>query len=245
MRRLRLKFSNMPIQPEIVAINSDTEFRFGCTPEVPCFNACCRDLNQALTPYDVACLRRGLKLSSRNFLEAYTFAETGSRSGLPVVMLKPVGATRLCPFLSPQGCRVYATRPSSCRMYPLMRLARRERVSGAIKVDYLLLQEPHCRGFEQSATHTPTAWEAHQELAPYNHMNDQFLEIISLKNRWHPQSLSFSQQRDFYSACYDLDGFNTSAESRDTDDCTRLADAMQWIKKHVFRISNCIPPTGG
>ncbi len=53
----------------LISIDPDTPFRFACNPGVACFNECCRDLNQFLTPYDVLRLKRGLGLSSRQFLD--------------------------------------------------------------------------------------------------------------------------------------------------------------------------------
>ena len=50
----------------------DEVFRFACSPGVACFNACCRDLNQSLYPYDILRLKKRLKLPSGEFLERYT-----------------------------------------------------------------------------------------------------------------------------------------------------------------------------
>ncbi|MEZ4604032.1 MAG: YkgJ family cysteine cluster protein [Desulfobacterales bacterium] len=36
----------------------------------------------------------------------------------------------MCPFVTADGCRVYQNRPSSCRMYPLIRVVRRARADG-------------------------------------------------------------------------------------------------------------------
>jgi hypothetical protein len=43
-------------------IEPDEQFRFACSPGVACFNACCRDLNQSLFPYDILRLKKRLKL---------------------------------------------------------------------------------------------------------------------------------------------------------------------------------------
>ncbi len=94
-------------------------FQFACTKQVSCFNACCRDLNQFLTPYDLLRLKNRLKVSSSQFLKQYTTCRSGPETGLPVVSLKPQTAPELrCPFVTPDGCHVYADRPSSCRTYP-------------------------------------------------------------------------------------------------------------------------------
>ena len=77
---------------EISAIGIDDSFTFSCSGEVPCFNECCRDLNQFLTPYDILCLKNGLAVPSGKFLETYTLQHTGPGTGLPVVTV-PMGYT--------------------------------------------------------------------------------------------------------------------------------------------------------
>ena len=63
---------------------SDT-FKFSCSEKVPCFNECCQDLNQFLTPYDILRLKNRLGLTSGLFLERFTSQHTGPESGLPII----------------------------------------------------------------------------------------------------------------------------------------------------------------
>ena len=42
------------MENDMIPLARDDQFQFACGPEVPCFNACCRDLNQFLTPYDLS-----------------------------------------------------------------------------------------------------------------------------------------------------------------------------------------------
>ena len=44
-------------EPLLIPLDPDDTIGFACHPGVPCFNHCCRDLNQALTPYDVLQLK--------------------------------------------------------------------------------------------------------------------------------------------------------------------------------------------
>jgi Fe-S-cluster containining protein len=172
------------------SIDPDVPFRFACNPGVACFNACCRDLNQFLTPYDVLRLKRGLGLPSQGFLEQYTRRHTGPGSGLPVVTLKPGDPERMtCAFVTSGGCRVYPDRPSSCRMYPLVRILRRSRQTADVRVEYQLLKEPHCRGFDAAQVRTVRNWMPEQGLMEYNAENDRLLEVISLKARLSSKSL--------------------------------------------------------
>ena len=102
------------MNPKLVPISLEDSFCFSCSPDVPCFNACCRDLNQFLTPFDIVRLKNQLGLSSEEFLAKYTNWHIGPESGLPIISLKPKDSHELiCPFVSEKGCMVYENRPSS------------------------------------------------------------------------------------------------------------------------------------
>lgn len=193
---------------ELTPLAPDDRFQFACGPEVPCFNACCRDLNQCLTPYDILRLKTGLSMSSSDFLSRYTVAHIGPQTGLPVVSLRPVnGEARRCPFVAPEGCRVYAHRPSSCRIYPLARAISRSRETGVVTEHFALMREAHCQGCVQPRTQTVKAWIEDQALERYHHFNDMLMGIIALKNQSRPEPLDIREQRMFQLALYDLDGF--------------------------------------
>jgi uncharacterized protein len=192
-------------------ISPGDDFRFDCHPGVACFNQCCRDLSQALTPFDVLRLCRGLGMTSSAFLDRYTVWAVGPQTGLPVVALKPLAPPGLeCPFVTPAGCGVYPDRPSSCRMYPLLRGAARHRETGRITERYLLIREPHCRGFERGRRWTVAEWIAGQELEPFNRANDQMLALIAAKNRAMPKALDDQALGWIYTACYDIDRFKAA-----------------------------------
>jgi Fe-S-cluster containining protein len=236
----------------MIPLSATDTFHFSCTKTISCFNECCRDLNQFLTPYDILRLKNHLGLSSALFLERYTTEHVGPESGLPVLSLRsgPPPA-RKCPFVTPAGCRVYANRPSSCRTYPLVRLASRSRETGQISEHFMILQEPHCHGFEQLKTQTVREWIANQELEPYFKMNDKLMEIISLKRMHKPGPLDIKSRHIFRMALYDIDTFrnqiiehdilsgeNLSAETLDTvksDDEELLHVGLKWVKNMLFR----------
>jgi Fe-S-cluster containining protein len=233
------------MEGRLISIDPDTPFRFACNPGVACFNECCRDLNQFLTPYDVLRLKRGLGLSSQQFLEQYTLRHTGPGSGLPVVTLKPGDPERrTCPLVTPDGCRVYRDRPSSCRTYPLVRVLRRSRESGDVLEEYRLLREPHCLGFDAERQQTVHEWAADQELRQYNAENDRLLELIILKTRLSAKALPPSLAEQVFTALYDVDRLHEqlhdarlarmSAElledARD-DEIALLRLGVEWVKK--------------
>lgn len=228
----------------LTPINLDASFGFGCSPQIACFNECCRDLNQFLTPYDVVRLKKRMGLSSHRFLARYTRRHIGPGSGLPVVTLIPGDPDRLtCPFLAPAGCRVYPDRPSSCRTYPLMRLVRLSRDTSDRVEEYRLLREPHCRGFDAARRQTVGEWIWDQGLAEYHAENDRLLEVISLKARLSSKSLPPSLADPIYTALYDLDGFNERLldgrmaglpaeliEGVRQDEVALLRLGLEWVK---------------
>ena len=193
---------------DMIPLTREDRFQFACGPEVDCFNACCRDLNQFLTPYDIYRLKSRLELSSGEFLRRYTNEHIGPQTGLPVISLKSVPEDGLrCPFVAETGCQVYEDRPSSCRTYPLARAVARSRETGQIKEHFALMCEDHCRGRQQSRTQTVREWIEDQELEDYHRFNDMLMDIISLKNQSHPAPLDLREQHMFHLALYDLDGF--------------------------------------
>jgi len=196
------------MENEFIPLSLNASFRFACHDRVACFNECCHDLNQFLTPYDILRLTNALGLSSSDFLEQYTTQHTGPETGLPIVALKPeTDAGMACPFVRPSGCSVYAHRPSSCRIYPLARAITRSRETGRIEEHYALLKEPHCLGHGQDKQQTVREWIANQELAEYNTSNDMLMEIIALKNQKGPEPLDMKSRLAFHMALYDLDRF--------------------------------------
>jgi Fe-S-cluster containining protein len=239
------------VDPDLTPLALQDTFCFSCTPEVPCFNACCRDLNQFLTPYDILRLKIHLGLSSEQFLSQYTLQHTGPISGLPIVTLKPANNhDLLCPFVTGKGCSVYENRPSSCRMYPLARTVARSVATGEIIEQYMLLKEPHCLGFNQGNPRTVQQWIGDQKITIYNEINDKLLQIICLKNRLLPGALDLESRHLFFTALYDLDGFRSRIvdngllsdfqidsslmEKALDDDVALLEVGMQWIERVLF-----------
>ena len=232
----------------LTPIGPGEKFRFACSPEIACFNRCCRDLNQLLYPYDILRLKKGLGLSSGEFLERYTIQHTGPESGLPIVALKTTDAEQLiCPFVTEKGCRVYPDRPSSCRIYPLMRAISRNRETGKITERFMLLKEPHCLGFHEPKEQTVRQWIKEQGVETDNPINDRLIEIISLKSRLRPGPLDLETRRRFYTALYDLDAFRNQLfndrrkdnldvdpqklTAAETDDSNLLEVGLEFVKK--------------
>lgn len=241
------------MQPDLTPISLQESFSFACHPEVPCFNECCRDLNQFLTPYDILRLKNHLGLSSGQFLEQYTSQHVGPESGLPIITLKPCDQKDLiCPFVTPKGCRVYDDRPSSCRTYPLMRGISRSRETGEMTEQFMVLKESHCCGFNSGKTRTVQQWLDEQGLSIYNEINDKLMQIISLKNRRLPGVLDIKARHLFFTALYDLDSFRSQITGNGLladfqfdsllvdkaleDDLALLEIGIKWVERVLFGV---------
>jgi hypothetical protein len=235
-----------PVQPE-------DPMNFLCGPDNDCFNDCCRDLNQTLTPYDILRLKKNLGISSQVFIRQYTSLHTGPESGLPILTFKPNPDTgHECPFVTPRGCSVYEDRPASCRMYPLARAIARSRETGEIGEFFALIEEPHCKGFCSKSGQTVRQWLNGQDVEKHNQQNDKLMELISLKNRVLPGPLDGAQSDMFYLALYDLDEFRnqifekgllTDLDVADavmdkikTSDEALLDFGIDWVKYMLFGI---------
>ncbi len=182
------------------------EFGFSCHPGISCFTECCRKLNLLMTPYDVLRLRKHLGMDSDDFLDEYAEIRFDHSRRLPAVYLKMGDDERkTCPFVTPEGCRVYQDRPSACRTYPLARASRKHPTHGTVQESYYSVREDHCRGFEESRRWSVNEWVQDQGLAPYHEMNNLWMEIVT-----HPNSrgeLSEKQQQIFFMASYNMDLF--------------------------------------
>ncbi len=196
-------------------LGNDEQFAFNCHPGVTCFTVCCRELELALTPYDVLRLKNRLNVSSSTFLDRYVIIEKDPKEPFPRFYLTMVDDGRAsCVFVSEKGCTVYEDRPGACRAYPVGRGARQKQ-SGRIEEIHVLLQEPHCRGFSESKNHTAKNYITEQELSVYNESNDAVMTLLQhdkIKQGFMP---SKEQLDRFTLALYDLDNFRTYLSSSD------------------------------
>lgn len=236
---------------EMIPIGLNAPMGFKCGPGTPCFNDCCRDLNQALTPYDILRMKQALDMDSDAFLREYTSLHYGPESGLPIVTFKPNPATgHACPFVEAEGCAVYEDRPASCRLYPLARAIARDRATGEIREYFALIEEDHCKGFGREEGGTVAQWLAGQKVADHNLENDKLMVLISLKNQIMPGRLEGEQSDTFYTALYDLDTFREQIRDQGrlkdldlpsglmekimADDLSLLNFSIEWLKVELF-----------
>lgn len=212
-------------------LDRDEPFAFRCGPDLHCFTDCCRQLDLALTPYDVLRLRRTLGASGAEFLDRYAVIEKNDEDTFPQVYLGMVddGAAS-CPFVSAKGCTVYADRPGACRTYPLGRGARLG-PDGQPDDFYVVLNEAHCRGFAEARPQTVLTWLADQELPPYNEFNDLTMRILHhprIRGGFRP---SADQLERYLEVLYGLTGFAAPAGASDEQ---RLQQGLTLLADELF-----------
>ncbi len=225
-------------------------FQFKCHPGVACFTECCRMLDLALTPYDVLRLSKHLHLTGSAFLDQYAVIEQEEGDSFPQVFLAMVDDGRAsCPFVSKDGCAVYADRPGACRTYPLGRGAFRG-PDGSQQEIHVLISEPHCKGFGEEHNQSSSEWNDDQELSLYNSINDEMLALLQHPHIINGMRLNESQAGQFIMALYQPDVFRerlaagnlnplpqlTEAETKSiaTDDLALLRFAIRWLSNALF-----------
>ena len=230
-------------------IKKDQAFEFACHPKVPCFNACCGDLNLMLTPYDVLRLRRALSESSKDFIQNRAEVGMAPDTGFPVLTLRMLEHDKKpCPFVSDSGCTLYEHRPGACRTYPLGRATRMDK-AGKVAERFFLVQEPHCLGFDEKTTWTPETWLKDQGLEAYNQFNDRYMGLMA-RQKDTGQKIQSGQTNMALLALYQLDSFlnfirdmkvfdrlNLSKDRQQAildNEEARLEFALDWLEVILF-----------
>ncbi len=220
-------------------------FTFRCGRELDCFTHCCRDVSIVLTPYDVLRMKHALRMDSSEFLEAYTVSPFSADQKIPAVLIKMDPETRGCPFVSEQGCGIYANRPWACRMYPLG-VAEPKNATPTDRPFHFLLNEELCHGHGLGRARTVREWIAEQGIEEYEMMSASFKDLM-LDEFWDKEeALTPAKMEMYYQACFDLDRFRrfvfetrfldffdvdeARVEALRTDDVELLEFAMQWLR---------------
>ncbi len=227
----------------------NAEFQFDCHPGVECFTRCCRNVDLILYPYDIIRLKNNLCIDSRKFLQLYTQLQVGENPFFPTVKLKlNEDEEKACPFLCPDGCRVYKDRPSACRTYPLERAIDRTDANKIPQEYYFLTNHAYCLGHMEEKKMGVKAWIRSQRVSEYNVFNDYWAEIDTLfrTNPWKGEGAAGEKQRLSFLVCYNIDAFREFVESHgliqqfslekdqrrriDKDDSELLKFGFEWLK---------------
>lgn len=200
--------------PEGMVPLGDKEFTFSCHEGVACFTRCCKNVDLYLFPYDIIRLKNALKCKSDTFINSYTRLVKGDNPYFPSVMLKLKEGDGSCPFLSEQGCTVYADRPSACRTYPLERAVDRDPKPGEEREFYFLTHHDYCLGHSENGVFTVNQWVRNQRIDQFNLMNDLWGELDTLfsSNPWKGEGAGGEKQHMAFMVCFDIDGFRKFIE---------------------------------
>jgi len=197
-------------------------FSFGCHPKVGCFTECCRELELALTPYDVLRLCRELHMGSVEFLDRYVVVAQDEKGGFPVLYLGMIDDGRAsCPFISAKGCRVYNGRPGACRAYPVGRGVALDD-KGMKREILVLVREDHCLGFAELRSQDAAEWFINQGLTEYNAANDEVMGLMHHERFRQGRKLTPMEKDAYILALYKLDEFRRYVSTTAFQDKVRL-----------------------
>lgn len=196
-----------PVQPTRLGLDDNIQFQ--CHKGIACFNECCQNIDIQLTPYDVIRLKQRLGMTSREFLDEYTWPFEMDHHGMPGVKLKPVDKGTACRFLTEDGCSVYEDRPAACRYYALGHMTMREQGSTAPADVYFMVKEDHCLGHNEPRTVTVRDYRREQGIVEYDALTAHWRRLV-LKKRSAGPTVGKPSPRSFqlwFLASYDIDGF--------------------------------------
>ena len=202
-----------PIQP--VELTLDSVFQFRCHKDIACFNACCRNIDLQLMPYDILRLKNRLGLTSSEFVGRYTVPYEMDAHGMPGLKMATKPGTTECIHLTEEGCGVYEDRPAACRYYALGNMGVRKKGSEEIEDAYFVVREEHCLGHEEPHEQTVADYRVEQGLDLYDDMNRRWRQLI-LKKRSAGPTVGAPSERSlqlFDMCSYDLDSFREFIQS--------------------------------
>jgi len=204
-----------------------------------------------LTPYDILRMKNRLNISSDQFLEQYTETLFDHHPRFPMVKLRMgTGEKHRCPFVTDKGCSIYEDRPEACRLYPVGRASALVDREAETREKYFIVDEAHCRGFQEKKKWTLQKWLDHEGVKEYKAMNNAWLGIMTSSKSLGPKAHLAQKHQMFFMASYNLDKFraflfqskffdhfevNDALKSRmETDDVALMGFGFDWLKFSLF-----------
>ena len=200
-------FGESPVMPEL--LEGTTTIQFQCRKGIDCWNACCSNIDISLTPVDILRLSRRLDISTTEFLVQYTFPYELEPNGIAGVKFKPVENGSACQFMRPEGCDVYADRPTACRYYPVALLSMRRSDEYTDRNAYALVKEAHCHGHNEPRQISIEDYRQEQGVVEYDELGRGWRQLV-LKKKSSGPTIGAPSKRSlqlWFMACYDLDRF--------------------------------------
>ena len=249
------RFEDIPFESPVMPnqLELDSKICFNCYPGISCFNACCKQADITLAPYDIIRLKNRLGMTSSEFLKKHTVPFELDAHGMPGVKMRTTDNDPVCLFMDEEkGCTVYEDRPSACRYYPVALLASRRSDEFHDEQHYAMVEEPHCMGHKEAREITVADYRKEQKVEEYDELNRDYYRLILKKKssgpalgKPSPTSFSF-----FFMVCYDIDRFkdflaapnfrtvyDVSDEEFDSimnDDVERLKFGYRLLKQVLF-----------
>ncbi len=196
-----------PVAP--VELGLDSEIQFHCHKNISCFNACCKNTDITLTPYDIQRLKRRLNMTSSQWVNRFTIPFALDAHAMPGLKLANRPGSNACIFLEKQGCSVYEDRPAACRYYALGSMGVRKQGDAKVEDIYFLVKEDHCKGHEEPRKLTVREYLHEQGIGEYDDNNRQWRDIV-LKKRSSGPTIGQPTPRSlqlFDMCSYDIDSF--------------------------------------
>lgn len=206
-------FPTSPVMPEM--FDGGKVIQFSCHKGIACFNACCKNIDISLTPYDILRLKQRLGISSTEFLELFTLPYEIEKDGIAGVKLRPVEGGSACQFMTEEGCSVYEDRPTACRYYPVALLSMRRQDEYVDRNAYALVKEEHCLGHLEPRSIAIDDYRKEQGLTEYDELARGWRQLI-LKKKSSGPSIGKPSKRSlqlFFMSCYDIDRFRDFVSS--------------------------------
>ncbi len=223
-------------------MDAEDIFQFNCSPGLSCFTQCCQDVTIVLTPYDILRLKKALGIPSNDFLDNYTIILPKENRLIPLIILKMNEEDKKCPFVSKNGCSVYADRPWPCRLFPLDM-----NDDGSFRY---IIDTNLCLGLKEDQKWRISDWLVEQGISVYDEMNNLFSHII---NPLRAEELDIDNPQIYkmiFMALYNLDKFRdfifkssfldkflieqVKIEKIKRNDLELLKFAFDWIKFGIF-----------
>ncbi len=229
-----------------------TRIKFRCHKRISCFNACCKQADVTLAPYDVLRLKQRFGISSEKFLKQYTVPFQMDQDGVPGLKMRTDDNGTCLLLDGEKGCGVYEDRPTVCRYYPLALLSMREKGSSEAQENYSLIREPHCKGHDEDREISIMDYRKEQGCKEFDDRNRDWYRLILKKKSAGPGVGRPSEMslQVFFMASYNLDMFrrfvlsdkfratyklrDTFYEAVEKEDLILLDFGQQFLRQVLF-----------
>lgn len=223
------RFNDIPFQSPVLPnqLALDSKICFNCYPGISCFNACCKQADITLAPYDIIRLKTRLGLTSTEFLKKHTVPFEMDAHGMPGVKMRTTDKDPVCLFMDEEkGCTVYEDRPSACRYYPIALMSSRKSDEYHDEQHYALVKEPHCKGHDEDRELTVADYRKEQGIEEFDLLNREYYQLILKKKSAGPAigAPSPTSFQFFFLICYDIDRFKEFLNSKSFRNVYAISD---------------------